>query len=155
MKESQIDLNNSTLLETGVISNNYLLKDNRTVFEKFITPSANIDIFERMAREKSTSIVLPKDLIYSEDGSLINGLLLEYYSGKRITEIPDELTINELIDICQFFEKDVIKLWENGLIIDNVNQNNLLYTKEQQIIMINPEKFYYSEDDYYKTLLNH
>ena len=116
--------------------------------------SYSLSHLEELSKQKSDLIVFPKILVFERNYSYDNfkGYLADYVEGNVIYKMNGEILLDGFINALEELEKEVIRISEKGIRMNDMHQENLLYTKDNRLIAIDTDLFERTYEDSIKIV---
>lgn len=134
----------------------YLKKDSNEAVKIFWDNNSSPMVLEdamKMCHLKSTYFLLPRNIIYDEDGRYSG------YSTKAVKRIPlisdnllKSLPVNTLINLIKELYEEIKYLSENGLVLNDIITNHGNYLYNGKLYFIDPGYYKFRDYEYVKIL---
>ena len=143
---SRSDLTQLRQLGFGAIAEVYKLNEELVlkVFKKTNHGALKEESFIDKVGIKNETCVFPKFL--AEIDGEFQGYLMDYIEGEMLGDVVKKLDLTLLIAAIQKAENDIKDLSKDKIIFDDVNQGSLMWTKDNQIKVVDTD-FYFKDKD--------
>ncbi len=135
-------------INEGVAGTTYLLSDTNEVYKEFFKPEVNpryIDMLKSLTKLNSKSFAFPKTLIGTEVE--VRGYIMDFVKGTSLTEIANNTSFDKFVEDVNRFERAVYDLTLQGIMIRDINYNNIFYSTESGIVAIDTDEYGLLPDD--------
>lgn len=121
----------------------YETKDGR-LFKKYKFPINYYQVLKNIADYyKCNHLVLPEEFYFLENMKEENfiGYIRVLVKGQTFANLDDNINLLKFIKALEFLEKEMILNSRRGLLYVDMNKNNLYYTKEGEIKVIDQDQY--------------
>lgn len=141
--------------DKGLQGRIYKYNDNMIYKEyKHSIGSYSLPHLEELSKQESDLIIFPKTLVFEGSYSYDNfkGYLADYVEGNVIYKMNGEILLDGFINALEELEKEVIRISKKGIRMNDMHQENLLYTKDNRLIAIDTDLFERTYEDSIKLV---
>ncbi|NLC48529.1 MAG: hypothetical protein GX758_04135 [Tenericutes bacterium] len=136
------------LLGTGCSGNCFLMKNKLEVFKEFRAQINYLRQLEELSTYKSNIFLFPKKFVFlntDEDKNFL-GYIRNAAKGIEFDSIDESSNFNIILSSMLELEKEMQNLTHQGMLMDDLNQDNLFYEEKNGFNVI--------DTDFYETTYN-
>ena len=140
-------------LNRGVSARCYVT-DTGDVFKKYYQQIGYVNMIRLLSEFKSDMFVFPRDLVFLRELKDENfvGYLMRFAQGQRFDSLDENIKIRPFIKHMLELEREMLRLTEQGIIMEDLNQGNIFYDKEKGFTVVDTDLFDVTLDDSFKQM---
>ncbi len=140
-------------LNRGVSARCYLTESG-DVFKKYYQKVGYVNLLQMLSEQKSDMFVFPRDLVFLHDTRDENfvGYLMRYAKGVQFDSLDESIKMKQFLRHMLELEKEMLRLTECGIIMEDLNQGNILYDKEDGFTVVDTDLYDITLDDSFKQM---
>ncbi len=130
------------------------LTDFGMVYKEYPCEYIYLKELEYLSHHKSDFVAFPEEFVFQniEGKNSLRGYLMKYIDGITLEDLSEATKIREFINALNIFEKEMLRLTTEGIIFTDLNQRNLLYTKDGLIKAVDTDLYDITYDDDFRRL---
>lgn len=130
------------------------LTDFGMVYKEYPCEYIYLKELEYLSQHKSDFVAFPEEFVFQniEGKNSLRGYLMKYIDGITLEDLSEATKIREFINALNIFEKEMLRLTTEGIIFTDLNQRNLLYTKDGLIKAVDTDLYDITYDDDFRRL---
>ncbi|MDY6072321.1 MAG: hypothetical protein SPI44_05570 [Bacilli bacterium] len=125
------------------------LTDFGKVFKEYPEEYEYLRELEYLTYYQSEHFAFPEEFIFllEEERKSLRGYLMKYIEGTSIRTLEDTTKLRDFVNALNEFEREMLRLTTQGLIFNDLNQDNLIYTPDKRIKAIDTDLYDVTSDD--------
>lgn len=143
-------------INSGACGVCYLTKDGK-VFKEFFAEIDNLSLLEYIANKyRCNHLLLPEQFVFLQTANSLEfiGYIRKYVEGQALSSLDDKVECSKLIKALCELEKEIIMNIKNGLEYHDTHGENVFYTPDDEIKIIDPDLFEISYEENFREKVN-
>lgn len=104
------------------------------------------EMLQRLAGVKSDLCIFPNEILEDNNGNLL-GYSMDFVSGRKMKDIISMLPFEQLQSVITKAEQDVEEISKQGIIFEDMHDDNVMWNEETQKIQIIDTDFFKRTED--------
>lgn len=117
----------------------FLTKDGKVYKEFFFSDGTNDINIKLLCGLKSRVFVFPETLVYGSKNGNMLGYIMNYVSGKLLTDIDSDTLLRDYLYALLRVERETIELSKNHIKINDSSYYNIIYTNDNSLEIIDTD----------------
>lgn len=127
-------------LSSGCSATCYLTEDGK-VYKEFPEYYEYLKELEYLSYFESDFIAFPKEFIFIDNVEQLKGYLMKYIDGISISKLDEATKLRDIINALNEFEREMLRLTQQGLMFNDLNQGNLIFTPDKKIKAVDTDLY--------------
>lgn len=125
------------------------LTDFGKVFKEYPIDYSFLRELEYLSYYKSDFFAFPEEFVFIEgdERKSLRGYLMKYIEGSTVRTLDDAIKLRKFISALSDFEREMLKLTTEGLLFNDLNQDNLIYTSDERLKAVDTDLYDVTSDD--------
>ena len=125
------------------------LTDFGKVFKEYPEEYEFLRELEFLTYYQSQDFAFPEEFVFllEDEKKSLRGYLMKYIEGTPIKTLEDATMLRDFVRALTEFEREMLRLTTQGLLFNDLNQENLIYTPDKRIKATDTDLYDVTSDD--------
>lgn len=119
------------------------------VFKEYPEEYSYLRELEFLSYYRSDFFAFPEEFVFleSDEKKSLRGYLMKYIEGTTIKNLDDAIRLRKFVSALSDFEREMLRLTTEGLLFNDLNQDNLIYTPDAMLKAVDTDLYDVTSDD--------
>lgn len=130
------------------------LTDFGKVFKEYPEEYEFLRELEFLTYYQSQDFAFPEEFVFllEDEKKSLRGYLMKYIEGTPISTLEDATMLRDFVRALNEFEREMLNLTTQGLLLNDLNQENLIYTPDKKIKAVDTDLYDVTSDDDFSSM---
>lgn len=130
------------------------LTDFGKVFKEYPEEYEFLRELEFLTYYQSQDFAFPEEFVFllEDEKKSLRGYLMKYIEGTTIKTLKDATMLRDFVRALNEFEREMLNLTTQGLLLNDLNQENLIYTPDKKIKAVDTDLYDVTSDDDFSSM---
>lgn len=130
------------------------LTDFGKVFKEYPEEYEFLRELEFLTYYQSQDFAFPEEFVFllEDEKKSLRGYLMKYIEGTPISTLEDATKLRDFVRALNEFEREMLNLTTQGLLLNDLNQENLIYTPDKKIKAVDTDLYDVTSDDDFSSM---